>query len=45
MGIGDYLGESTVICAEGATTIEELIHLFFKKKEKENLFIDNIEKT
>ena len=41
----NYLGESTVICAEGATTIEELIHLFFKKKEKENLFINNIEKT
>ena len=39
------LGETTVICAEGTTTIEELIHLYFKKKEKENLFIDNIEKT
>ena len=41
----NYIGETTVICAEGTTTIEELIHLYFKKKEKENLFIDNIEKT
>ena len=41
----NYIGESSVICAEGTTTIEELIHLYFKKKEKENLFIDNIEKT
>ena len=38
-------GEIVNISVNENYTIEELIHLYFKKKEKENLFIDNIEHT
>ena len=41
----NYLGEKLVITIDSERTIEELIHTYYKRKEKENLFIDNIEKT
>ena len=39
------LGESIVVQVNLDDSIEYLIHSYFMKKEKENLFIDNIEKT
>ena len=39
------LGESLVVQVNQNDSIEYLIHSYFVKKEKENLFIDNIEKT
>jgi len=41
----NYLGEKLVVTVDCEMTIEELIHTYYKRKEKENLFIDNIEKT
>ena len=41
----NFLGEMICIYMDGNNTIEELIHSYFKKKEKENLFVDNIEYT
>ena len=39
------LGETLVITVEDNCTIKDLIHLYFKRKGKDNLFINNIEKT
>ena len=39
------LGETLVIMVEDSCTIKDLIHLYFKRKGKDNLFINNIEKT
>ena len=39
------LGEKLVIIVEDSCTIKDLIHLYFKRKGKDNLFINNIEKT
>jgi len=41
----NHLGENLLILANRDCTIKELIHLYYKKKEKENLFIDNLENT
>ena len=41
----NYLGEKLVIPINGNCSIKELIQLYFKKKEKDNLFLDNIEHT
>ena len=38
-------GEHLAICLDGNKTIEDLIHSYFKRKGKENLFINNIENT
>ena len=40
------IGELLTICLDGNNrTIQDLIHSYFKRKEKENLFINNIENT
>ena len=39
------LGESIVVKVNQNVSIEHLIHSYFVRKEKENLFVDNIEKT
>ena len=39
------LGETLVIMVKDSCTIKDLIHLYFKRKGKDNLFINNIEKT
>ena len=39
------LGERILIIVEEDCSIKELIHLYFQRKGKNNLFIDNIEKT
>ena len=39
------IGECLIICLDGNKTIEDLIHSYFKRKGKENLFINNIENT
>ena len=39
------MGSLTLIQTNPNDTIEELINLYFKKKEKENLIINNIEQT
>ena len=39
------LGERLLITVEENCTIRDLIHLYFTKKGKNNLFFDNIEKT
>ena len=41
----NYLGEKLVIPINGNCSIKELIQLYFMKKEKDNLFLDNIEHT
>ena len=41
----NYLGEFLIISIDGNDTIEDLIHSYFKRKKKENLFINNIENT
>ena len=41
----NYLLEKLVIPINGNCSIKELIQLYFKKKEKDNLFLDNIEHT
>ena len=38
-------GHQDLIVIDGNKTIKDLIKLYFKKKEKENLLVDNIEKT
>ena len=39
------LGESVVVQVNYDDSIEHLIHSYFVRKEKENLFVENIEKT
>ena len=39
------LGESVVVQVNYEDSIEHLIHSYFVRKEKENLFVENIEKT
>ena len=41
----NYSGDTVPVKVDVNCTIEELIHSFFKKKSKENLFVDNIEYT
>ena len=41
----NIIGELLLICLDGNNTIEDLIHEYFKRKEKENLFINNFENT
>ena len=41
----NHLGERLLILVESNLSIKELIHLYFKKKGKENLFINNLENT
>ena len=41
----NMLGETLVVKMDADNTIEELINSYFKKKEKENLIIENIENT
>ena len=39
------LGENLLIAVKWNCSIKELIHLYFKRKGKENLFINNLENT
>ena len=39
----NFAGESIAISVEGKTTVQELIHLYFKRKGKENLIVNNLE--
>ena len=39
------MGHIILIKIDADTTVEELIHLYFKRMEKENLFTNNIENT
>ena len=41
----NYVGEKLVITVDSEMTIEDLIRAYYIKKEKGNLFTDNIEKT
>jgi len=41
----NQLGENLLIIVDWDCSIKELIHLYYKKKEKENLFINNLENT
>ena len=41
----NYLGEFLTISIDRNDTIEDLIHSYFKRNKKENLFINNIENT
>ena len=41
----NFLGEYITISVDEDCSIKELIHLYFKRKGKENIFIDNIEHT
>ena len=39
------MGNTILIKIDADTTVEELIHLYFKRMEKENLYTNNIENT
>ena len=41
----NFSGENIVIPVEGKTTVQELIHLYFKRKGKENLIVNNLEEV
>ena len=41
----NFVGENIAISVEGKTTVQELIHLYFKRKGKENLIVNNLEKA
>ena len=41
----NFAGENLAISVEGKTTVQDLIHSYFKRKGKENLIVNNLEKA